>query len=156
MVVEAGASGPATPGGGGRPRRGGEGPPGFALAAKWIAALLLLVIGFVGVRNGIDDLRVAATGGQTIQALLSLASGALGLVACYAVGMGEAWTAPVLWAWAATITVMVAMAPAVWAGTGLGPVAAAGGGTAVIALLVIWLARVGRRSGGSEEASWES
>lgn len=151
MMVEAGREASETPGpGGGRGPVDG-GPSRFGLAAKWIGALLLLAIGFLGVRTGIADLRVAATTGQTIAALLSLTYGALGLVACYGVGMGERWAGPVLWGWAASMTVMVAMAPAVWAGAGFGAVAAAGAGTAAIALLVIWLVRVGRRAAESED-----
>lgn len=118
----------------------------LAPAAKWIAALLLFAIGFLGARSGISDLRVSVTPGQAIASTLSIAYGALALVACYAVGMGERWASAVLWGWAITMTVMVAMAPAVWGGAGPGAVVAAGGAAAGIALVVIWLARVGMRA----------
>lgn len=153
-MVEPDAASPGTaPEDGGTP--GSRESSGWAQAAKWIAALLLLAIGFLGVRTGIDDLRIAATPGQTIAALLSLAYGALGLVASYAVGMAEAWAGTVLRAWAVTMTVMVGMAPAVWGGAGAGAVVGAGAGTAAVALFVIWLARIGARGSRSEDGTSE-
>jgi peptidoglycan/LPS O-acetylase OafA/YrhL len=111
-----------------------------------LPVLLLVVLGFTGVRNAPGEFRQAATGGQRFAAATELGYGVLSWIALAALWKGSRWTRLLMIVWATLLTVCAAVAAVAWGGAGLGAAAVAGVSVAAVAALAVWLAGPGRRA----------
>ena len=105
------------------------------------ALLILVGLGYVGLRNGLAEWSHADTPGQRLASVTEALYGLLGLVAGVGLVTRRTWTVPVVIAWAVSVTMTAGLAPVVWGGAGLWAGVAAAAATALIASGVIWLAR---------------
>jgi hypothetical protein len=105
------------------------------------ALLILVGLGYVGLRNGLAEWSNADTTGQRLASMTEALYGLLGLVAGVGLVTRRTWTVPVVVAWAVSVTITAGLAPVVWGGAGIRAGVAAAAATTLIVLGVIWLAR---------------
>ena len=120
----------------------------IARKIAWILSLgLLLVTGYLGIFNGITE---RSNGGTALQKSVTIGVflyGVLGLVSAYGLFRRRSWSVSTAIVWGLVITYVPAAAIIGYGGepTPVGPVIAASGVTALLALGVIWTARTCRR-----------
>ena len=106
-----------------------------------LGLLLLAVLGWLGVRDGVEQLSESRSPIQWAQSVSQLAYGILSVAAIVTVLWARRWKTIVLRAWAVAITVAAGLAPMAWGGMGLSSGLTAAVGTLLIALGIIWLVR---------------
>ena len=114
----------------------------------WFVAplLMLLLCGALGLRNGPQELRIAATGGQQLAALSEVGYAVFGLLAALSFYRGHRSAMLLMVVWATLLTATGALAPVVWGGASVNIGIVSALGTAVVAALVLQLARRALRS----------
>jgi len=100
--------------------------------------LALIATAWLGLREGMNSLHGATTGGQRLAAGTQLLYGGTALLGLLALLSRGRWALIVLVVWAVALTATATLAPVVWGGTGWQSGALTGAITAVIALLVFW------------------
>lgn len=105
------------------------------------AWLFVLLSGVLGVWNGLRELSGASTRLQQMATAAEFTYGVLGILGGVALHARRGWTGPVLVGWWAALTATGALAPIAWGGAGVLTSVLAGGFTALIATLVLRLAR---------------
>jgi len=113
-------------------------------------ALVTLVLGvsvWLGLADGIDDLRNAGSAGQRVAASCQIMYGLAATIGLIALFFRPGWARPALIVWAFALTATAALAPVVWGGTAWWNGALSGGMALLIAAIVCrsGLAHVQRR-----------
>ena len=110
-----------------------------------LAILLLLALAWSGIYGGVEQLSQAPTPGQIVQTAAQLVYGLLSLLVVASAFRAHRFIRIIRWAWVAAVTIAAGLASVVWGETtwtiGLVGAVAAGG----VALLILWLLRVGTR-----------
>jgi hypothetical protein len=116
-----------------------------ARKAAWIVALLLLLnTGVLGVYDGLTELSDARTPLQRSVTGGVLIYGILGLAAAVALFVRHRWAVPLSIAWGIVITYVASAAAPAYAGdeATIGGTIAGGVGAGLIAVFVVWCARM--------------
>jgi len=116
-----------------------------ARKAAWIVALLLLLnTGVLGVYDGLTELSDAHTPLQRSVTGGVLIYGILGLAAAVALFVRHRWAVPLSIAWGIVITYVASAAAPAYAGdeATIGGTIAGGVGAGLIAVFVVWCARM--------------
>lgn len=117
--------------------------PPFDRRTIWFLApfIMLLLCAALGLRNGPQEMRSAATRGQQLAAFSEVGYGVFGLLAALLLYQGRRAAMLLIVCWATLLTVTGALAPVVWGGapTKIGILSAVA--TAALATLVVQLAR---------------
>ena len=118
-------------------------------AAFVISLILLLFTGVVGVRNGLSEWGEGRTPMQHSVTIGVLLYGIFGLITAYGLFRRRRWSVATSIAWAIPITYVPGVAIMVYAGEGavLGSAIAASVVSGLLALGVVWTARVMTRTG---------
>ena len=117
----------------------------MARKAAWIVALLLLLnTGVLGVYDGLGELSDARTPLQRSVTGGVLIYGILGLAAAVALFVRHRWAVPLSIAWGIVITYVASAAAPAYAGDDatIGGTIAGGVGAGLIAVFVVWCARM--------------
>ena len=117
----------------------------MARKAAWIVALLLLLnTGVLGVYDGLTELSDARTPLQRSVTGGVLIYGILGLAAAVALFVRHRWAVPLSIAWGIVITYVASAAAPAYAGdeATIGGTIAGGVGAGLIAVFVVWCARM--------------
>jgi len=117
--------------------------------SAWIVSLvLLLVIGAIGVYNGVTEWGDGTTPWQHSVTLGVLLYGVLGLVSAYGLFRRRRWSLRTAIAWAVVVSYVPGVAVLAYtdADATLGAAIAASAGAAIIALGIIWTANVVTRA----------
>jgi hypothetical protein len=117
----------------------------MARKAAWIVAILLLLnTGVLGVYSGLGELSEAHTALQRSVTMGVLIYGVLGLAAALALLVRHRWSIPLSIAWGVVITYVAAAAAPAYAGDDatIGGTIAGGIGAGLIAVFVVWCARM--------------
>src|SRR2546423_4822081 len=123
--------------------------------SAWIVSLvLLLVIGAIGVYNGVTEWGDGTTPWQQSVTVGVLLYGVLGLVSAYGLFRRRRWSLSTVIAWAVVVTYVPGVAVLAYADADATLVAAiaASAGAALIALGIIWTANVMTRADQSSVA----
>lgn len=117
-----------------------------------IAVALLLFLAYTGIAGGIDQFDQSNhseyTTGQIVQTVLQLV---FGFLSCAVVGAwfwARAWSRSVIIAWTLSLALAGGLAPVVWGHTGIATGIVAGAASALVALAIAALLRVGARRAG--------
>ncbi len=102
-----------------------------------VSSILLLAI-WLGVKEGVDGYRGAATASQRIAAGFQIAYGIAAAAALLALLTHRTWLKPALLLWVLTIATTAAAAPVVWGGAGWASAALASAVTLAASGLVMW------------------
>lgn len=116
----------------------------------WFTAplVMLLLCAFLGARNGLRELQVAASSGQRLAGWIELGYGLFGLLAAGTLWQGRfKQTVLLLVGWATLLTVTGFLAPLVWGGATRGIALLSAAGTAAVATLVLQMVRRAFRPG---------
>lgn len=108
--------------------------------AFWIAVTVLVGLSLLGLYSAIQELDSAETLGQQAATTTQFGYALAGLLSAGGLVGRRSWARSLLWLWAGLITLTGGLAPVVWGGSGMMASVAAGMATAVIAILVVWLA----------------
>ena len=117
----------------------------MARKAAWIVALLLLLnTGVLGLYDGLGELSDARTPLQRSVTGGVLIYGILGLAAAVALFVRHRWAVPLSIAWGIVITYVASAAAPAYAGDDatIGGTIAGGVGAGLIAVFVVWCARM--------------
>jgi hypothetical protein len=117
--------------------------PPFDRRTIWFVApfIMLLLCAALGLRNGPEALKVAATRGQQLAAFSEVGYGVFGCLAALLFYQGRRAAMFLMIAWATLMTVTGALAPVVWGGASVPIGILSAAGTAAVATLVLQLAR---------------
>lgn len=102
-------------------------------------ALVTLVLGvsvWLGLADGIDDLRSAESDGQRVAAGLQILYGLAATTCLIALFLRPRWVRPALIVWAFALTATAALAPVVWGGAAWWSGVLSGGSALLIAAIV--------------------
>lgn len=110
-----------------------------------LAILILLAMAGLGLWAGLHDLGHATTDGQRLASIFEITYGIAGLVSVAGLLLKSSWSRRVLWLWAFSVTFTATLAPVVWGNAPWSSGLLAGTAGALIAGLVLWLARPERR-----------
>lgn len=108
-----------------------------------LALLLLAVLAWNGIVEGLQQLPQSENAGQQAQSVAQLAYGLLSAASIITTVRARRWAPPVLSAWAVSVTVAAGLAPVVWGDSGWPAGVSAGGATLLVALGIAWLLRHG-------------
>ena len=110
-----------------------------------VGVVLLLVLAWTGIAGGVQQLSGMHTTAQRIQTALQLALGITSALAVIGTVRVVRWRRAAYIAFVASATLAAGLAPYAWGQAGLGSSVAAGVGALVVAMVIVWLARVGAR-----------
>jgi hypothetical protein len=95
-------------------------------------------MGLVALRNTRSEWRNAQTPGQVAAMVTETMYGCCGILASAAIAMRSRWSRPLLFSWAAFVTMTSGLAPRVWGNASLtASIVSAAGGAAICALIVM-------------------
>jgi hypothetical protein len=115
--------------------------------SRWFyAALTLLVLSAIGLKNGYDEWGGAETIGQRVATITEIMYGLLGPLS--ALGLARAWPVTIwlLRVWALCISVTASLAAVVWGDAPIWSGLIVGVGAALISIWVIWMSRQPKRA----------
>ena len=110
-----------------------------------LAAVLFLILAWLGLRGGIQQWPESHSLGQKVQTGAQLAYGILSLLAVASVARTAGFTRVVRLSWLVTITIAAGMAPLVWGDGAWGAGLVAGLAALLVGLLILWLLSAGAR-----------
>lgn len=111
---------------------------------SWFAirlTLILLILAaalWLGLKEGLDGLRVAADPGQQIAAACQVVYGACAGMSFTGIVTRRPWVWLSLAGWAVFVPLTAALSVVYWGGGGWGAAALSGVGALVVALLIVW------------------
>ena len=108
-----------------------------------VAVLALLGLAWNGVWGGLHQIPQSHTTGQWVQTIAQLGFGVFGLLGVLTTVWGARWRPLVLTGWVVSVAVAAGFASVVWGGSGPGVGLLSAAASAGIALVVVWLLRVG-------------
>ena len=110
-----------------------------------VAIVLLLALAWLGIQGGVEAWPNAQSSGQKTQSAAQFTYGLLSLLVAASATRTNRFSRIVRWAWVAAVAIAAGLASVVWGETtwtiGLVAAVAVGG----VALLILWLLRVGTR-----------
>ncbi|HTS89907.1 MAG TPA: hypothetical protein VMG41_15540 [Gemmatimonadales bacterium] len=114
--------------------------------ALGLAIALLIGMAWLGLSGGIHQLPEARSAGQEIQTVAQLGYGLLAILCLLTTFRGRRWRSPVQACWAIAVTIAGGFAAVVWGGTSLVVGVLSGAASLLVALVILWLLRVGAES----------
>ena len=112
-----------------------------------LGVLLTLALSYSSFIAAVDQLPDSRTIGQKAQTYCQFAYALLGIALSVTPFLRRPWEITLQGAWAATLTAAGGLASVVWSGTTIGVGVVGGVATLLIALVLIWILRVGAPRG---------
>jgi hypothetical protein len=107
-------------------------------ARLFLVAVALGAAAWLGLKDGINDLRNAETAGQSVASMFQIIYGVSAIAALVGIFRGASFTRPALLLWGISVTATGTLAVVVWGGATWGTAVLAGASSLVIVLLILW------------------
>lgn len=113
---------------------------------RFVAVVMYLALGAQGVWGAVQQLGDSDTLGRQSQTAFQIAFGLCGLAAGIFLIAKRGVPAALEWAWVITLALAGGIAAVAWGETSLPIGIVAGASTALVALLIVWIGRRGKRA----------